>query len=70
MNGNTLWQDAIKDEMFNVRPALEVWEINEDKLICYQKIRSHMIFDIKLGGNFRRKARHVEGGTQLRHQHR
>ena len=61
-NGNSLWQDAIEKEMINIRPALEVWENDEDKLIGYQKIKCHMIFDIKLGENFRRKARYVAGG--------
>ena len=35
---------------------------DEEKLIGYQKIRCHIIFDIKLGENFRRKARYVAGG--------
>ena len=48
--------------MVNVRLALETWETNEEKLIGYQKIRCHMIFYVKLGENFRRKARHVAGG--------
>ena len=58
-NGNSLWQDAIEKEMKNIRPALEVWENDED----------NMIFDIKLGENFRRKARYVAGGhtTDLQH---
>ena len=62
INGNTLWQDAIRDEMVNIRPALEIWETDEEKLIGYQKIKCHIIFDIKLGENFRRKARYVAGG--------
>ena len=48
--------------MVNIRPALEVWENEEDELIGYQKIKCHLIFDIKLGENFRRKARYVAGG--------
>ena len=48
--------------MINIRPALEVWENEEDELIGYQKIKCHLIFDIKLGENFRRKARYVAGG--------
>ena len=46
----------------NIRLTLEIWETGEEKLIGYQKIRCHMIFDIKLGENFRRKARYVAGG--------
>eukprot|EP00980_Cylindrotheca_fusiformis_P007911 scaffold1692_cov79-Cylindrotheca_fusiformis.AAC.2 len=31
-------------------------------VVGYQKIKCHMIFDVKLGENFRRKARLVAGG--------
>ena len=62
MNGGTLWKDDIKDKIVNVIPSLETWETDEKKLIGYQKIRCHMMFDIKLGENFRRKARYVAGG--------
>ena len=48
--------------MINIRPALEIWENSEDLLVGYQKIKCHIIFDIKLGENFRRKARYVAGG--------
>ena len=49
--------------MQNIRPAFEVWEKDIDKIpIGYQKIHCHMIFDVKLGENFRRKARFVAGG--------
>ena len=62
-NGNTLWWDAIMKEMKNVRPAFEEWEGNVDEIdSAYQEIKCHMIFDIKIGENFRRKARLVAGG--------
>jgi hypothetical protein len=62
-NGDTLWWDAIIKEMKNVYPAFEIFEQAESQIpIGYQKIRCHMIFDIKLGENFRRKARFVAGG--------
>ena len=49
--------------MKNVRPAFEVFEKRkEDIPIGYQHIKCHMIFDVKLGENFRRKARLVGGG--------
>ena len=49
--------------MKNVRPAFEVCEgRKEDLPIGYQMIKCHMIFDVKLGENFRRKARLVGGG--------
>ena len=61
-NGNTLWWDALMQEMKNVRPAFEVYEGDEKNLVGYNKIRCHIVWDIKLGENFRRKARLVAGG--------
>ena len=62
-NGNTYWWDAILKEMKNVRPAFEVWEKSkEDIPPGYQQIKCHLIFDVKMGENFRRKARFVAGG--------
>ena len=50
-------------EMKNYRPAFEVWEKRKEDLpIGYQEIKCNMIFDIKLGENFRIKARLVGGG--------
>ena len=49
--------------MKNVRPAFEAYESNKEDLPPgYQQIKCHMIFDIKLGENFRRNARLVVGG--------
>ena len=57
-NGDTLWWDAICKEMKNVRPAFEVIEGREDDIPKdYQFMRCHMIFDVKFGENFWRKAR-------------
>ena len=62
-NGNTLWWDAICKEMMNVRPAFEVWDKPESDLpVGYQQVKCHLIFDVKMGENFRRKARFVAGG--------
>lgn len=62
-NGNTLWWDSIVKEMKNVRIAFEIWEGEESDIPPgYQKIKCHMIFDVKMGENFRRKARMVAGG--------
>ena len=50
-------------EMKNVRLAFEVWgKRKEDIPIGYQEIKCHIIFDIKLGENFRKKAQLVGGG--------
>ena len=64
-NGNTLWWDAICKEMKNVRPAFEKWESKEGDLPpAFQKIKCHFIFDVKMGENFRRKARLVANGNE------
>ena len=50
-------------EMKNVIPAFEIWvKLKEDIPISYQEIKYHIIFDIKLGENFRRKEGLVGGG--------
>jgi hypothetical protein len=62
-NGNTLWWDALILEMKNVRPAFEVFDKKiEDIPIGYTRIDCHIIWDVKLGENFRRKARFVASG--------
>ena len=62
-NKNTLWQDAVAKEMHHVLPAFSDPGISIDevkkKLIEYQGIRCHLIFDIKM--DFTRKARFVAG---------
>ena len=64
-NGDTLWWDAILLEMKNVRPAFEKWEENENALpVGYQKVKCHFVFDVKMGENFRRKARLVANGNE------
>ena len=60
-NGNNLWWDSLMAEMKNVRIAFEVYEGKMEDLVGYQKVRCHVIWDIKLGENFRRKARLVPG---------
>ena len=47
--------------MKNVRPDFEVYEGDIKDLVDYQKIKCHIIFDVKLGENFRRKVRLVAG---------
>ena len=60
-NGNTLWADAVKREMDNVRVAFRILKDGEVIPIGYQQVRCHMIFDIKQE-DFRRKAHLVTGG--------
>ena len=65
-NGNSLWWEAICNEMKNVRPAFEVWEKDISQIPpSYQQIKCHMVFDVKLGENFHRKAQFVAGGHTM-----
>ena len=49
--------------MRNIRPAFEVWEKGISELPPrYQNITCHIIFDVKMGRKFRRKARFVAYG--------
>jgi hypothetical protein len=61
-NKNTLWWDDIQKEMRNVRPRVERYDGDVKDLVGYQEVKLHFIFDIKIGENFRRKARLVAGG--------
>jgi hypothetical protein len=63
-NNDTLWQDSVKAEMKTVRPAFEIHEGDVKSLIGYQHIGVQLIFDIKLGESFRRKARLVALGNR------
>ena len=61
--GNTLWWDAICSDMKNVRVKFDVFEGGiQQSPSGFQEIKCHMIFDVKIGENFRRKARLVAGG--------
>jgi hypothetical protein len=60
--GNTLWMDAIKLEMQNVRIAFEEFDSDPNTLVGYTQITGHLVFDVKLGENFRRKARYCADG--------
>ena len=61
-NGNTLWMDAIQLEMKNLMVAFEEHDGDPNELIGYQEITGHLVFDVKLGENFRRKARFCADG--------
>ena len=63
-NDNTLWTDAIMLEIKNVRIVFETYNGDTKGLVGYQSIDCHLIFDIKMGEHFRRKARMVAGGHQ------
>ena len=57
-----MWHDARSKEIRNVRVGLEEYNGNISDLVGYKKLDMHMIFDIKRGKNFRRKARLVADG--------
>ena len=62
-NHDNKWWQAICKEMANVGIAFQVFDGNEaDIPKGYQYIDCHLIFDVKMGENFRRKARMVAGG--------
>jgi hypothetical protein len=65
-NKDTLWQDAVRKEMKTVRPAFEIHEGEIKDLIGYQLIDVQFVFDIKLGEDFRRKARLVALGNRTK----
>ena len=44
------------------RDAVKVCDGNLNGLVGYQQITGHITFDVKLGENFRRKARYVADG--------
>jgi hypothetical protein len=60
-NGNTIWQDAIRKEMNNIRIVFKVLNGEEAIPPTYQEIRCHMIFDVTME-DFRRKAPFMAGG--------
>ena len=61
-NGNRLFTDAISEEIVKVRGAIEECTKLPDELVGYKEIGLHMIFDIKIGEIFHRKARMVASG--------
>jgi hypothetical protein len=61
INGNALWQDAVRDKMKKVCIAFKQLRPGEVVPPTYQQIRCHLIFDVKME-DFRRKAQYVAGG--------
>ena len=64
-NGDTLWQDAVTEEMTNNRIAFERYDGDVKDLIGYEEITAHLIFDVKLSENYRRKVRYVADGHKV-----
>jgi hypothetical protein len=58
VNGNTLWHDAVRKEMKNVRIVFKILNGEETAPPTYQEIHCHMIVDVKME-DFRCKARFI-----------
>ena len=65
-NNNDLWRAAIQKEMPKIENAVAEHDGDASELIGYQQITGHMIFDIKMAENFRRKARFVADGHKTK----
>ena len=66
LHSPNLWWEAINAEMKNVRVEFEVFEGDITTLPNnFSEVKCHMIFDIKMSEDFRRKARMVAGGGML-----
>lgn len=65
-NNNTEWMDAVALEMTNARIAFEEHEGDVRQLVGFEEITGHIIFDIRMGENFRKKARFVADGHKTK----
>ena len=52
--------------MKKIKEAVRVHDGTDKELVGYQQITGHIIFDIKLGEGFRRKARFVGDGHKTK----
>ena len=63
--GDTKWMDSIRLEMKNNRIAFQTFDGDTKKLIGYTEIKGHIVFDVKLAENSRRKARFCAYGHKV-----
>ena len=56
-NGNTLWRDALKKEMYNVRVAFEILDEGAHAPHGWKEVTRHLVRDVRM--DFTRKARLV-----------
>ena len=61
-NGNTLWQDAIAKEMFQVEVTFKILGDSDHLPVGYTKSSEHLVFDVKM--DFTRKTRWVKEGRR------
>ena len=58
--GTDFWRKTLQLEMSKILPAVKVLDKNEAKLVGYQQIPCHMVFNVKM--DFTQKARYIAGG--------
>ena len=62
-NVNTLWWDAVFQDMKDLCPVFDPWEKLEDDIPPgYKEIKCHLIFNINMGKKFSGKGCFVPGG--------
>ena len=54
-----IWRNLINEKMKKITESFELYGDDPRKIICYQEITTHLIFDGNLSKNFRRKSRLV-----------
>ena len=59
-NGNTLWRDALKKDMYNVGVAFEILDEGVHVPHGWKQVTGHLVWDVKM--DFTRKARWVLDG--------
>ena len=59
-NGNTMWRDALKKEMYNVGVAFEILDEGAHAPHGWKQVTGHLVWDVKM--DFTRKARWVLNG--------
>ena len=61
MEGNTLWQDAVKKEMIQTGKAFDIKPEGAPQLVRYMMIKVHIVYDVKMS-TLECKARLVAAG--------
>ena len=59
-NGNTMWRDVLKKEMYNVGVAFEILDEGAHAPHGWKQVAGHLVWDVKM--DFTRKARWVLDG--------
>ena len=59
-NGNTMWRDTLKKEMYNVLVAFEILDEGAHVPHGWKRVTGHLVWDVKM--DFTRKARWVLDG--------